>query len=223
MAANLMAERQTCTVFDAHALRLAAAGSARHPFAVEISAETTPTTARDLDDFVHLLANLYGRYPGLLDIAVNHCPSGPTRDWLGLAATAFDRERHYLLRLSAAVGPMPSTPGNPQTEAALLAQRHAMEILAQSERCGCALGAATALVGDWAAFRPIFDRAAQRAGVEIPSCLLPGEESIAEILETAAAGVAGERAIRFGAEQLLLQHRALFDLLEARCEAREDY
>ena len=27
----------------------------------------------------------------------------------------------------------------------------------------------------------------------------------------------------FGAEQLLLQHRALFDLLEARAGAREDF
>jgi hypothetical protein len=35
--------------------------------------------------------------------------------------------------------------------------------------------------------------------------------------------MAAERAIRFGAEQLLLQQRALFDLLEARSEAREDY
>ena len=33
---------------------------------------------------------------------------------------------------------------------------------------------------------------------------------------------ASERALAFGSEQLLLQHRALFDLLEARAEARQD-
>jgi hypothetical protein len=31
------------------------------------------------------------------------------------------------------------------------------------------------------------------------------------------------RALAFGGEQLLLQHRALFDLLEARSAARGDY
>ena len=34
---------------------------------------------------------------------------------------------------------------------------------------------------------------------------------------------ASGRALAFGSEQLLLQHRALFDLLEARAEARGDY
>jgi len=38
------------------------------------------------------------------------------------------------------------------------------------------------------------------------------------------AGIApAARALAFGGEQLLLQHRALFDLLEARAEARGDY
>ena len=67
------------------------------------------------------------------------------------------------------------------------------------------------------------DRAAARVGLEVPQCALPDAGSIAEALEDAAAAPGAERAIRFGAEQLLLQHRALFDLLEARCEAREDY
>jgi hypothetical protein len=32
-----------------------------------------------------------------------------------------------------------------------------------------------------------------------------------------------DRALAFGGEQLLLQHRGLFDLLEARASARGDY
>ena len=32
-----------------------------------------------------------------------------------------------------------------------------------------------------------------------------------------------ERALGFGAQQLLLQHRGLFDLLQARAEARGDW
>ena len=38
-----------------------------------------------------------------------------------------------------------------------------------------------------------------------------------------ADGPASERALGFGGEQLLLQHRGLFDLLEARAAARGDY
>lgn len=223
MAVNGLAERQTLHVADAHLARIGAAGSACHPYVAELAGPATPTVARDLTDLVHLMCSLYGRHPGILDLALNFCATGRAQAWLAVAANAFERERLYLVRLSSAVGPLPSTPGNAETEAALLAQRHAMETLAQSERTGCALGAATALVSDWAAVRPLLDRAATRVGVEVPACALPGEASVTEVLAIAAVGPAVERAIRFGSEQLLLQHRALFDLLEARCEAREGY
>ena len=42
-------------------------------------------------------------------------------------------------------------------------------------------------------------------------------------IDSLSANPAGQRALAFGGEQLLLQHRALFDLLEARAEARSDY
>ena len=44
-----------------------------------------------------------------------------------------------------------------------------------------------------------------------------------ELVDGAADSVAASRALSFGAEQLLLQHRALFDLLEARASARADW
>ena len=47
--------------------------------------------------------------------------------------------------------------------------------------------------------------------------------SIVEVINRASDGPASDRALAFGGEQLLLQHRALFDLLEARAEARGDY
>ena len=103
------------------------------------------------------------------------------------------------------------------------AARHALETLATSERNGCALGAATALVGDWWPIRRLLDRAATRAGIECPAPSLPDEGSIIEVIEQASDTVAAERALAFGGEQLLLQHRALFDLLEARADARADY
>jgi hypothetical protein len=150
-------------------------------------------------------------------------PKGPAHAWLQEAADAFERERLYVVRLTSAVGPLPSTPGAAETEAALLAQRHAIETLAKSERRGCALGAATAFVADWRAVRRILDRAAARVGVECPAEIMPDDDSIARVIDSASDGPASERALGFGGEQLLLQHRGLFDLLEARAAARADY
>ena len=206
---------------DAHTARIGAAGTNGHCHAQDLRLLVPGILPRDYDDLVHLLCNLYGRHPAFLDLALTLCPAGPVQEWLGTAANAFERERLYLVRLTAAVGPPPSTPGNAQTEAALVAQRHALETLARSERSGCALGAATALISDWRAIRPLLDRAGSRVGVEAPAYGLPDEDSIANVLDDCAVNESAERAIRFGAEQLLLQHRAMFDLLEARAEARE--
>ena len=52
---------------------------------------------------------------------------------------------------------------------------------------------------------------------------LPDDESVAAVIELGTDGVASERALAFGSEQMLLQHRALFDLLEARAEARDHF
>ena len=210
-------------VASAHAARIAAAGSAGHPYAQDLSGSTDATAARNLDDLVHLLGHLYAGLPSMIDLALLQCPAGEVHSWLSAAADAFERERLFLVRLTSAVGPVPSTPGHAETEAALMAQRNALETLARSERQGCALGAATALVSDWRDIRPLLDRAATRFNVAVPPCAMPDEASVAAVLAAAAVGPSPERAIRFGSEQLLLQHRALFDLLEARCEAREDY
>jgi len=92
-----------------------------------------------------------------------------------------------------------------------------------SERGGCALGAATALVGDWWPIRRLLDRAAARVGTEAPAPSLPDESSVVDAIDRGATDAASARALAFGGEQLLLQHRALFDLLEARAEARGEY
>lgn len=222
MAQGGVARNKGSASAEAHAARLSAAGARVHAHAMDLAGPLAPYRARDLDDFVHLLCALYGRQPSFIDLALLSAPSGAVRQWLEQAANSFERERLYLVRLTAASGPIPSTPGAAETEAALLAQRHALETLARSERQGCSLGATTALVADWQGLRPLLDKAAARVGVEVPACALPGELSIADVLDAGATGAPAERAIRFGAEQLLLQHRALFDLLEARSEARED-
>ncbi len=220
MATNAAVERTNAGVVEAQFARVANTGSARHPQLAALLAASGPDAARDLADGVHLLCHLYGRHPGLIDLALQASANSPARDWLKDAADAFERERLYLVRLTSAVGPQPSTAGAAQTEATLVAQRHALETLATSERRGCALGAATALVEDWRAVRRLLDRAAGRAGLDVPASTLPDEESVARAIHLGADTIGAERALAFGSEQLLLQHSGLFDLLEARAEAR---
>jgi hypothetical protein len=214
---------QPVPVAQAQLARVADEGCARHGYLSALLEASGRHSGRDLADAVHLLCSLHGRYPGLIEIALQRCTGGPVREWLTRASEAFERERLYLVRLTSAVGPLPSTPGAAETEASLLAARHALETLATSERNGCALGAATALVGDWWPVRRVLDRAASRAGIDAPAPSLPDEASVVAIIDSGAETPASARALAFGGEQLLLQHRALFDLLEARAEARGEY
>ena len=223
MALNGSADRAPVSVANAQVERVSREGTSRHPHLNALLDSSGPHASRDLADAVHLLCNIHGRHPGVIALALLHGQDGPARDWLSRAAEAFERERLYLVKLTAAVGPMPSTPGSAETEASLLAQRHALETLGASERRGCALGATTALVGDWWSVRRLLDRAASRLGLLSPPPSLPDEASIIEVIDLFSDSPAAQRAVGFGSEQMLLQHRALFDLLEARASARGDF
>lgn len=178
---------------------------------------------RDLADVVHHLSTLHGRHPGVVDHAATRTVHDAARGWLISAVDGFALERLVLTKLSVAAGPMPSTPGQAESEAAVNGQRHALEMLAQSDRQGCALGAAIALVVDWHAIRTLLDRAAMRWSVEIPACKLPSADESLELAALVTDTPAAERAFFFGAQQILSQHRGLWDLLEARQVARGDY
>lgn len=223
MALNRSVGRQEASVAEIQLARVAGEGCARHPYLNSLLEASGRHSGRDVADAIHLLCSLHGRYPGLIEVALQRCPEGPVQDWLARASESFERERLYLVRLTSAVGPLPSTPGAAETEASLMAARHALETLAMSERNGCALGAATALVGDWWPIRRLLDRAATRVGVEPPAPSLPDEASVVTVIDRGAETPASSRALAFGGEQLLLQHRALLDLLEARAEARGEY
>lgn len=221
MATNQFVNRQAATAADAQISRVAGHGTASHPYLPALIEASGPNSARDIADAVHLLCSVHGHHPGLVEQALALCPKGPAQVWLGKAVDSFERERLFLVRLTSAVGPIPSTPGAAETEATLLAQRHALEILARSERRGCALGAATALVCDWWPIRRLLDRAAARTGIESPVPSLPDEASILDVIAIHCDSPASERALAFGGEQLLLQNRGMFDLLEARATARD--
>ena len=198
---------------------LGADGGKTHPYIASHIFARGRETGRDLADAVHFIASLHGRHPGVVELARDGSTDGAARAWLDAAAEGFVEERAYLTRIVVAAGPLPSTAGQAESEAAVVGQRHAREMLARSERVGCALGAAIALVFDWRPIRAVLDAAAQRFGVVLTPPALPSpRQTLGVAEETESAAV--ERAIVFGAQQLLVQHRGLWDLLEARASAR---
>ncbi|TFI60350.1 hypothetical protein E2493_00480 [Sphingomonas parva] len=195
-------------------------GSAAHPWPRHPELLRGEHCARSLADLIHYLCTLHGRYPGVIDHASLRAVDPASRGWFAQATYAFAGERAYLARLAVAAGPVPSTPGAAGTDSTVLAQRHALDMLAQSERNGCALGASLALVLDWAHLREVLDAGARRFGVEPPPYTIAEPGPIADLADAYAGSPAVQRALLFGAEQILHQHHGLWDLLEARHQAR---
>ena len=219
MAYDLVKEAARPGAADMIGALLADDGGKAHPYFASSIFSRGREAARDLADAVHLLSSLHGSRPGVIDLAREKPAAAEARTWLDAAAEGFAAERAYLMRVVVAAGPLPSTPGQAGCEAAVTGQRHALEMLAGSDRNGCALGAAAALVLDWRPIRCVMDAAAQRFGVALIPPALPSPRQTLAVLATAESpGV--ERAMLFGAQQLLVQHRGLWDLLETRSGAR---
>ncbi len=197
---------------------IATDGSAREPYARRLTAPGAPS--RDLADAVHCLCLLHGRHPGIVEFAEGRTDDAIAVAWLAEAADAFAAERATLVRLVAAVGPLPSTPGQAETEAAIVGQRHALDMLGASDRAGCPIGAAMALLLDWPALRAVLDCVATRLEITVLPSALPSHGDSATVISALAESVAFERAMLFGAQQMLAQHHALWQLLEARSAAR---
>jgi hypothetical protein len=201
---------------------VAGEGTASHSYVAGDALTTGVDAPRNLADMVHLLCALHGRHPGIVDHAAGRAVEPEARRWFAAAGPAMGIERAYLANLAVAAGPIPGTPGGAGNEAMLVAQRSALGVLAQSDRRGCALGAALAFAADWLAVRRRLDAAGRRVGVEVAPWTLGDEADLARVAEAAGADPLAERAIIFGARQLALQQRGLWDLLEARAQARAD-
>lgn len=195
-------------------------GSIAHPYQSSPALLKGPQSSRNLADAVHLFCAVHGRYPGVIDHALLRTLDPEGRAWLAGALEGFSAERAFLARLAVEVGPLPSTPGAASTQSALLSQRHALDMLSQSERQGCALGAAMALVVDWGRIRAILNVTGNRFGVEPPTSRLDDAARVRALAAKIGAAPLVERAMLFGAEQIMLQHHGLWDLLEARQMAR---
>ena len=197
-----------------------AEGSARHRHLVSLESLDSAETTRNASDALHHLSMLHGRHPGVLDHAAARTTAAEARSALFALADRFMLEREYLGRLVVAAGPIPSTPGQAETEASVIHQRHAIEMLAQSDRQGCAVGAALAVALDWQSFGSLLAASGRRFGVDaVPPSAIDSRE-LADIARMACGTPATDRAMLFGAQQIAIQHRGLWDLLEARATAR---
>lgn len=179
-----------------------------------------PDAMRNLADAVHFLCLLHGRHPGVIDSAARKAVDAASREWLAEAADAFVGERAFLSTITAALGPAPSTPGQAECEAAVAGQRRALDMLAESERHGCAVGAAIALTLDWRTIRILLDISAERLDIAPQRSTLPDLPATARLADALAQTAAVERAMLFGAQQLVAQHAGLWDMLSARAASR---
>jgi hypothetical protein len=198
-------------------------GTSSHAHANGLSTVGVSHDARplgNLADMAHYLCLLHGRFPGVIDHAATRSTENAARQWLIQAADAFADERAFLTRVSVSLGPIPSTTGQDACDAAVLQQRHALEMLAQSDRRGCAMGAALTLVLDWWAIRRLLDIAALRVGLAPAKCRLPEKQDTLAVADAIASDENASRAVQFGTRQLLSQHRGLWDLLAARAAIR---
>ncbi len=195
-------------------------GSGAHRYLASGALLHGAEAARNAADAVHHLALLHARNPGIIENAVTRTTDRAARKILAAMADAFADERELLTGLVVAAGPLPSTPGQANAESAMLAQHHAVEMLGLSDRNGCATGAALALAADWVAIRKLLDYRANRLALEVPATLLADSSRLAASFHGIDFGAAAERAMLFGAQQIVAQHRGMWDLLEARSIAR---
>ncbi|WP_033075628.1 DUF6975 family protein [Sphingopyxis sp. MWB1] len=195
-------------------------GTGAHPYVRSGALSEAPEAMRNLADAVHFLCLLHGRHPGVVDSAALKNVDPEARAWLEEAVEAFADERAFLSHIAAAVGPVPSTPGQAQSEATVAAQRRALDMLAQSDRHGCAVGAALALTLDWCTIRVLLDISAARLDLAANPSHLPDLRATAALAARLGASPPIQRAMLFGAKQLLLQHQGLWDLMMARAKAR---
>ncbi|GAB5481571.1 MAG: hypothetical protein Pars92KO_13280 [Parasphingorhabdus sp.] len=185
-----------------------------------IESDFTALSGADIADIAHFLCVLHGRHPGVVDHAATKTADVVAREWLVEAMDGFSAERAFLTTLTVAAGPISGVRTEDQSNATVLAQRKALEMLSQSDRNGCALGASFALVLDWQAIRPLLEKVAVKLSIEPRKAILPSAEATRVLNTELSQSSAVERAINFGVDQILTQHRGLWQLLEARKNAR---
>lgn len=213
------------TAFAADTLALIGSLDSSHHSYIQALTSGTGTPTRDAHaDLLHFLGILHGRQPSVIEVSAAGLGGRslpPMDEWLAKAGASFEHERQWLAQLVIAAGPPAARAGLTAAEQVVRAQRDAMLTLAGSDRVGCAFGAAVALLIDWGAIRTLLSVCEEQI---TGSTTLPvgwEESTPSPALTHAALAASGQtaamrRALLFGVTQMLTQHRALWDLLDAR-------
>jgi hypothetical protein len=167
-------------------------------------------------DIAHFLCISHGRHPGIVDHAATKIIDETARSWLVQSINAFASERTFLNKLTVAAGPITRQFGQETVTAVLTNQAKSFEMLATSDRQGCAVGAAVAFVIDWQTTRPLLNQASLALGIEPYKLDLPNADQCLQLVDSLADSLAKRRAMTFGAEQLLNQQRGLWRLIASR-------
>lgn len=196
-------------------------GSKSVPYFKYITQNFKNLQALDVSDIAHFLCVLHGSYPGVVDYTFEKISNENSSTWLIDSMNGFAAERAFLTKLTVAAGPITGVGQYDQSEVTVHNQRKALQMLSQSDRSGCAIGASIAVILDWHAIRPVLDSIALKLGIKPQSFLLPSIEKTQELYNFLISSALIKRAMNFGIDQILSQHRGLWELLEARHNTRE--
>ena len=130
-------------------------------------------------DIAHFINVSHGRHPGIVDHAASRIVDDAARKWLVEAIDGFTLERRFLNALTVTAGPIRSHSGQDRITSVIAAQSKNFEMLATSDRKGCAAGAALAFVIDWQETRGLLERISLYIGLEPPRTELPGIDACA--------------------------------------------
>lgn len=194
--------------------------AARQPVLLrELTTNNAAFNSADIADVAHYLCLLHGRYPGLMDSLADRMVSSGDSFFVELAER-FTAERRLLTDLTVAAGPISRLIGEDRSMGIVEQLRVAIDLLARSDREGCALGAGAALLMEWQHIRPALDAIAQRLSVNTNE--FAHKDLADQMLERIASypDARHQRAIDFGVKQLLNQHEQFWLLLNNRCAAR---
>ncbi len=197
-------------------------GSIAHPYFSALCRNPEQAQSADLADIAHFFCLMHGRFPGVIDHAAGHSPNEHMRFWLGQTGEAFAAERALLRKLTVSAGAIVSTVGQDQCNSVVIGARNSLDMLAQSDRNGCAFGAAIALAIDWIYFRDILNYIALRVGIDARETTMPSLDRNYGLLCEYDNDPVMRRAIIFGISQMLAQHRAIWDLMQSRRDSRND-
>jgi len=174
----------------------------------------------DVADIAHILTIVHGSLPTVFELASAHAPSGHLRELLFAASESFQAWRRFLALLTSKAGPAPSCLNDDVHMVSLVQLKHAIQLLASSERRGCAVGAATAMLADWHLTIPPLLSCASRFGI---GHHLPSPPQVNEIIagiEQTEPTTSELRAMTFGASQFYHMDDEIFLHLRARRQAR---